>query len=131
VLLDDDDRPILWYEIGGEEVGERTLRGDIKLAPGGHRLRVFKEGKLIHEETFTLAAGETKTIDTPRPKRPPPDADWGLPFNEKDLTGWLGDTRLCRVEKETLIAQPNDHGLSLRSDRRDFQNYVLRFQRHG
>jgi hypothetical protein len=128
VLLDDDDRPILWYEIDGEEVGERTRRGDIKLAPGEHHLRVCKHDKLIHEETFTLAPGETKTIDTPRPKRPPPDADWVLLFNDKDLTGWLGDTRLCRVEKETLIAQPNDHGLSLRSERRDFKNFVLRFE---
>jgi serine/threonine protein kinase len=128
LLDDDDDRPILWYEIDGEEVGERTRRGDIKLAPGEHRLRVFKHDKLIHEETFTLAPGETKTIDTPRPKRPPPDADWVLLFNEKDLTGWLGDTRLCRVEKETLIAPPNDQGLSLRSERRDFKNFVLRFE---
>ena len=53
---------------------------------------------------------------------------WVLLFNGKDLTGWLGDTRLCRVEKETLIAQPNDHGLSLRSERRDFKNFVLHFE---
>src|SRR5262245_45936715 len=93
-------------------------------------MRVRKDGKLIHDETFAIAPGATKTIDVPR-SLPTHIDGWVLLFNGKDLTSWTGDTRSCKVERGTLIAQPDDHGISLRTERRDFKNFVLRFEFSG
>src|SRR5439155_3602708 len=91
----------------------------------------YKEGKLVYEETFTLASRETKEITIPLTPSPVPNSDgWVQLFNGKDLSGWKtvgADPSNWQVTKDGLLQGSGPVG-HLFSDRNDYQNFHFRVE---
>jgi uncharacterized protein (TIGR03067 family) len=75
----------------------RTDSAKIAVRPGGHHLRAVKDGVVIHDETFTLAAGGVKDVDIPGPRRA---VAWG------QVVDPLGDCRVTDQNGLLTIAVP-------------------------
>jgi hypothetical protein len=105
-------------------VSKFTHSVGVPLSPGEHHLKVFKDAKAVYEQTFTLASGERKEIDIPKP-----DVDgWVQLINGKDLNGWKthpdqpGD---WRIDSQGILVGSGTTS-HLFTQRGDFANFQLR-----
>ncbi|HXG11366.1 MAG TPA: family 16 glycoside hydrolase [Gemmataceae bacterium] len=130
-----DDRLLPVTPLGGAGFGaanEGWLFGGMGegVPPGTHRVIALKQGKVIFDETFTLAVGETKTIKLSSPKDR--QAGWVPLFNGKDLTGWNTPwPDLWAVEHGVLVSRiPQDapKEISILTSRDEFADFHLRVE---